>query len=331
MLRLPAFRYAAPTSLREALERLRRPAAAPLAGGTDLVCKLKRRQRLPEALVDLRRVEALRGIKPVARGLSLGASATVSELAASELLAPWTALVEAARLVASPAIRNRATLGGNLCQDTRCCFNDQTEGWRRGLDACLKAGGEVCHAAPASERCRAVFSGDIATALIALRARVRLASLTGERVEALEDLYQDDGAAGLRKDPGELVVEVVLEGPPPESRYLKLRRRDAFDFPALGAGVAVRRAPDSGRVAEARIVLGGVASCPMLAAEAGLSLLGRALDEAAIRRAAALAAQAARPLGNNDFAPGYRKRMAGVFVARALRSLADPGSTEERS
>lgn len=316
------FEVVEPRSLREAARALREPGARLLAGGTDLVPKLKRGQLEARRLVDLRLVPGLSGARAFGSGLWIGSSTTVGELAESRRVEPYTALVEAARSVGTPAIRSRATLGGNLCLDMRCRFFDQSRFWREALGGCLKAPGRssACRVAPRAKTCLAALSGDLPTALVALGARVRLFGLRGERELPLEGLYAGDGVEPLAKRADELVTAVVLPGAAPRSTYLKLRRRGSFDFGSLGAAVALR--VEDGLAAGARIALGGVGPSPVLCDEAARSLEGRTVDAATAGSAAALAARRARPVDNLDFSPSYRRAMASALVFRALRRLA---------
>ena len=327
MMRLPRFRYLAPRSLDEATLTLADlgPEAAPLAGGTDLLPNMKRRQQTPATVVGLRGVPDLRAREgDPSRGLTLGAMTRLSELVGDgALCATWPALARAASLVATPPLRNMATLGGNLCLDTRCSYYDQSHEWRQAIGFCMKKDGEVCWVAPGSPRCWAVSSSDTAPVLCALGAEVTLRSRDGERRIPVGELFADDGMRHLARRPDELLTTVHLPPPAPGERatYLKLRRRGSFDFPVLGVAARVRL--DAGGVVEAaRIVLGGVGSRPHEAREAAEFLVGRRLaDEEVVREAARLASQVAKPLQNTDFALGWRKQAAREYAARALREL----------
>jgi 4-hydroxybenzoyl-CoA reductase subunit beta len=175
--------------------------------------------------------------------------------------------------------------------------------------------------ATSSPRCWAVSSTDTAPALIALGARVTLVSADGDREIPLEELYADDGMAYLTKRPDEIltVVQLAPADPAWRSTYWKLRRRGSFDFPVLGVAVALRYA-DSGEVTEARLVLGAVASRPVLVPEAS-SLIGRPLSDGAIESLAEAAAGHATPLDNTDLYYAWRKKMVRHYVAGALKEL----------
>jgi 4-hydroxybenzoyl-CoA reductase subunit beta len=323
MMRLPHFRYAAPSSLEEAVDLL---AARPgetmvLAGGTDLLPNMKRRQQVPRTLVGLRGIASLRNVRN-GDGLALGAGLTLTEvLRDTRVRDGYLGLWQAASQVATPHLRNMGTLGGNLCLDTRCNYYDQNYEWRKAIDFCMKKDGEICWVAPSSQRCLAVSSTDTAPALISLGARVSLRSAGGERVVDLADLYRNDGIEYLTRRPDEILTEVRLGSPAGlRSTYWKLRRRGSFDFPVLSVAASVRLGAD-GSVAEARIVLGSVSSKPVLASAASGHLAGKPLSDGAIAQAADLASEPSRPMDNTDFTLHWRKRVTREFVTYALREL----------
>lgn len=334
MLRLPEFSYVAAQTVTEAVAALAEygPGAIPIAGGTDLVPNLKRRQFPVQALVSLQGIRELHGIRGAEDGgLVIGALTTLREVAGRpDVRAAYPALSEAVAQVATPAIRSAATLGGNLLVDTRCQYYNQVDDWREALGHCMKYDRNApCRVAPNSKRCLAVSPSDTAPALIALGARVRLNSPSGGREIPLADLYQDDGINYTTRARDEILTEVRL--PPPgglRSTYLKLRRRGAFDFPILGVAAAMA-VTEIGTIVQARLVLGAAGSHPILVPEAE-DLAGKPLDEAAITAVARAAAQRAKPMDNADLTIGYRKRMAQVFTVRALRKLAwgEPGAAQ---
>lgn len=326
MLRLPEFTYVRAQTVAEAVEALARygTGAAVIAGGTDVVPALKRRQFPVQVLVSLAGISALRGVQEQSDGgLAIGALTTLSDVAAHPAIrSGYTALAEAAALVATPAIRNRATIGGNLLLDTRCTYYNQTESWREALGRCLKCDASApCRVAPGSDRCLAVSASDTAPALIALDARVRLQGPDGTREVPLARFYRNDGITYCQRRPDEVLTAVLL--PPPDglrSTYLKLRRRQSFDFPILGVAAALRLAPD-GKADDVRVALGAVASMPILVAEAGT--LGAVTAET-VAPLAKVAARLAKPMDNADLTLAYRKRMASVLTQRALLHLVQP-------
>ena len=351
MMRLPKFHYRAPASLAEACAVLagEGPDAMILAGGTDLLPNMKRRQQQPKTLVSLARVAEVRADSTSPGGLSLGAAHTLDVVSTHALVrGTYGALQKAASLVATPLIRNQATLGGNLCVDTRCMYYNQNAEWRRAIDNCMKAPvatggvftnelyvlgsaerqnksgderGSICWVAPGSPRCWAVSSSDSAPALVALGAEVVLVSKAGERRIPLSQLYNNDGMAYLTKRPDEILSQVIL--PSAEgwtSTYWKLRRRGSFDFPVLGVGAALKRNA-KGDVEAARVVLGAVASYPVLVEKAAEALIGGPLTDERIAAAADAAVKLSKPLDNTDFSIGWRKSVTRTYVEGALKEL----------
>jgi 4-hydroxybenzoyl-CoA reductase subunit beta len=330
-MRLPPFSYLAPRTSREAVRMLADagPAGAVVAGGTDLYPNMKRRHQRPTTLVALRRVAELRGTSVAPDGsLRIGPAATLSALERTpSVRRARPALYEAIHSISTPVLRNMGTIGGNVLLDTRCNYYDQNHEWRRAVNFCLKCDGDTCWVAPGSDRCWAVQSSDTAPVLCALEARVRLVSPRGEREIPIESLYRDDGIRWLDKAPDELLTDVLL--PPPDgvrATYGKLRRRGAFDFPVLGAAVALTLDGDPAAkvVKSARIFLGGLGSAPVRARDAETSLVGKRLtDGDALRAASDLAWKPAKPLDNTDFEHAWRKKMVKVYVRRALERLRD--------
>jgi 4-hydroxybenzoyl-CoA reductase subunit beta len=291
---------------------------------------MKRRQQVPRVLVGLRSVAEIRAARN-GTGLTLGAGMTLTEVARDcRIRHAYAALWQAVAQIATPHLRNMGTLGGNLCLDTRCNYYDQSLEWRKSIDFCMKKDGKTCWVAVSSPKCLAVSSTDSAPALAALGARVRLVSAEGERALPALDLFRNDGIDYLTRRPGEVLAEVILDAPGGwRSTYWKLRRRGSFDFPVLSVAAAARFG-DRGVVEEARIVLGAVASAPLLAEAAGAALVGRRLDDAAIDEAAARAFDVAKPMDNTDFALHWRKRVTREFVGYALRELRGDDMRETR-
>ncbi len=324
MMRLTPFEYVAPKTLGESARLLadHGPRAMVVAGGTDLFPNMKRRQQTPEVVVGLRAVRELGGISAAPDGsLRIGPMTSLERVATDPTVREnAAALASAAGLVSTPHLRRMGTIGGNLCLDTRCNYYDQSYAWRKSIDFCMKKDGPICWVAPSSPRCWAVSSSDTAPVVVALGGRLRLVSAAGERLVDAAEFFNDDGIGYLTKRPDEILAEVVL--PPRDgvvSTYWKLRRRGSFDFPVLGVAVALRR--DDGVVRDVRIVLGAVGSSPVLTTEAAALMEGQQPAPELIDEVAALAWKSARPLDNTDLNYAWRKRMARVYVRRALREV----------
>ncbi len=327
MMRLPPFRYLAPSEAREAARMLsdHGPEAMPVAGGTDLYPNMKRRQFEPKVLVGLRGLGGLRELKgSPKKGIEIGGLLTLTEIAESDmLLSGYPALARSAGLVSSPILRNMGTIGGNLCIDTRCNYYNQNFEWREAIHFCMKKDGDICWVAPGSKRCWAIASSDTAPVFMALEAEVTLVGPEGERRIRVGDLYKQDGIDYTTKRPDEVLSKIHV--PPVDgtrATYLKLRRRGSIDFPIVGVAAALKTVSD-GTVEKARIVLTAVESAPVEATKAEQMLVGQKLTTELIQEAAAAAYRPARPLDNTDLTHDYRKKMARVYVARALQELSE--------
>ena len=332
MMRLPQFRYFAPGTLEEAAGIMagEGPSASLLAGGTDLLPKLKRGQQEPAALVSLSKIGHLREMRN-GKGLTLGAGVSLGEIVAVPAICEnYRALWQAASQVATPQIRNVGTVGGNLCVDTRCTYHDQSHDWRKAIGFCIKQDGETCWASPTSDRCWAVSSSDTAPALTALGAEIRLVSAGGERILPLEDFYCDDGAAHLTRRPDEILAEIIL---PPgkgwKSTYWKLRRRGAYDFPIASVAAAVATDGD-GTVTAARLYLGAIVSGFIACRDAESLLVGSKLTDELIDEASKLAGATARPKENTDAPAYWRRRMVVPMTTWALKELRGDDMRDQR-
>ena len=330
MMRLPRFSYRGARTVDEACALLAEfgPRALPVAGGTDLYANMKQRLFTPEVVVGLRPIRALHGLERTpGGGLRIGALTTLTAIAEHpDIRRSYAALAEAALSVSTPQLRNMGTIGGNVCVDTRCNYYNQNADWRKALGYCMKKDGDVCRVALSSPKCVAVNSSDTAPALIALSARLNLASAQGARVISFEEFYRNDGMFAWEKRPGEIVTSIDL---PPAARglssaYLKLRLRNAFDFPILGVAAVVSR-DDGGVCTDARVVVNAVASRPLVASGVREILVGTRLEAQALEAAAEAAYAVAKPLDNTSASIPYRKRMVRVFARRALDRAASPG------
>ena len=323
MLTLPKFAWSRPATLDEALAIL---AAHPgeclvVAGGTDVVPNLKHRLHEPKRIVHLGGVAELRGITMGADGLTVGALATLTELAThADVRRLLPGLAGAAGAVASPQIRNMGTVGGNLGLDTRCTYYNQTFFWREALGFCLKKDGTRCHVVPQGKRCVAAHSSDVAPVWIALGASVEIASAGGaRRTIEVDAFFVGDGVHNNVLQPGELVTRVRVPAASLGQRtaYRKLRPRAAIDFPMLSVAVAGALAGD-GTVASLRVVVSALGAKPKLVGSLDALAVGRRWDAALAEAVAAAAHKQCHPLPNVPYDTDWRRDMVPVFVKRAL-------------
>ncbi len=319
-LPMPIFALARPRDVEAAIAARGQEASSLfLAGGTDLIVNLRHGLEQPKLLIDLSAIAELHELTNTETGLHIGACTSLAVLAeAPELHDRYSAVAEAAAVVAGPATRSLATVGGNLCLQTRCIYYNQSEWWRQSNNYCLKHQGSTCHVAPQGQHCHAAFSGDLAAALIVLDAEVEIAGKMQRRRIKLADLYREDGRAHLALDAEEVLVAVHLPPGPPPSTYAKVRVRGAIDFPLAGVGVAL--AAENDRIVLLRVALTGTNSRPFLL-QGTEALLGHALDTDALQHLDSLVQKQVQPMRTTTASAHYRRLAAAALVRRLASAL----------
>lgn len=320
-MRLPAFEYASPASLQEAVNLLGQAAgqARVLAGGTDLLPAMKRRGISAGLLVNIKGIAGLKEISANEDGsTTIGAAVSVNEVAG---LTAWPALAQAASRVAAWTLRHMGTAGGNLLVDNRCWYYNRSKEWWRGKEPCFKRGGARCYAFPSGRQCRAAASSDLAPALVAIGARVKVQSASGGRLLAVEDLYRADGAAPHTLEPGEILTHILLPPCPAGtgSAFIKLARRQTLDFALVNVAAVISLGPDGRTCQRASAAVSGsvVAPTPLPVKQ----LEGREITPGLL---AEVAAEAVKGLGfithtgALDVPASYRRQVAGVLLRRCL-------------
>jgi len=327
MLRLPPFRLHRPDTVADAVALLAEhgPEALPMAGGTDLVPNMKHRLFEPAHVVSLNGIEPLDEVGAHDGQLVVGATVTLADLSMHAVVRQWfPSLAEAAGLVAGPQIRNRATMGGNLCLDTRCTYYNQTRFWRQSLGYCLKKEGTVCHVTRVGRKCVAAHSADTPPVLMTLSAEVDLVGPQGERSLPVRDFFLADGIRNTRREPGELVVRIRIPRPAPSLRtsYRKLRQRKAIDFPLLSVAVSADLEEDRTVQAISGVVT-GLGSRPRELTGWDDLAVGHRLDEDLVDALCQRAHRQCHPLENIIVDPDWRRAMVPVYVRKALRDLVE--------
>jgi 4-hydroxybenzoyl-CoA reductase subunit beta len=325
VLRLPPFRYHRPDSLDEARELLDRHGeeAMVIAGGTDLVPNMKHRLFEPSHLISLRGLPELTGVEERKGWIDIGALETLSALSTHPVVRlRLPSLARAAGLVAGPQIRNSATLGGNLCLDTRCTYYNQTEFWRKALGCCLKKDGSVCHVTRVGKKCVAAHSADTPPVLMVLGAEVELSGPAGTRQVPVRDFFVTDGIRNTVREPGEILTRVRVPAPSASlaTAYRKLRVRGAIDFPLLSIAVGATFRED-GTVGTMSGVVSGLGARPRDLTGWTELAVGSLLDQELIEALADRAHAQCHPLENMIVDPDWRREMVRVEVARALGEL----------
>ena len=321
-MRLPPFQYLAPRTVAEALETMARHKGKVkiVAGGTDVMNRLRQRLLNPDYVMSLKGVAGLSGMKRNKGELMIAAGTTLLDIGeAPEIRQFFQAIAESAGLVAAPPIQNVATLGGNLLQDTRCLFYNQSPLVRQAAAPCVKRGGRTCAAVKGGRRCASVYQGDMAPSLIAFDARAVLRRDGGTRTIPVASLFSGIGVRPFTIEVDEILTHIIVPIPKGAygASYQKLRLRQGLEYPLISSAVFVGLSK-KGLIDRARVVVGAAGPAPILAEKAAASLIGKRPGEAEIEEAADHAQRAARPADNLALPGEYRKKMIKVFAKRAI-------------
>lgn len=323
-MKLPKFQYIAPKSTKEASSLLKEHGekAMAVAGGSDLLVNLKNRLKSPEYLIDLKAIPKLDKVTfSKSEGLTIGAMATLRDLIENPVVREnYPVLVQAAEAVGTPSLQYMGTVAGNLCLDNRCYYYNQSPLWHAGRDACFKLGGKVCYVVKGSKVCYSTYCGDTAPALLVLGAKIKVADPVRSKTMPLQDLYSGDGKNPNTLKAGQFITEITV--PPPAgktgSAYMKLRRRQAIDFPLLGVAVNIQLDGKGKTCAGASIALTAAERKPILIAEAS-KLKGKSLSDGAVAEVLEAATNQAHPLDNLlGLPPSYRKQMVKIYLKRTI-------------
>jgi 4-hydroxybenzoyl-CoA reductase subunit beta len=316
---LPDFELHSPRTLKEALALARRHLNDfdYVAGGTDLLQNYKNRLNCRRNLISLSDLEgaSLREIGPG----RIGALATLMGIEESRSVHP--AVRETAAVVASPLVRQSATLGGNLLVETRCFWFNQSAFWRDAKGGCMKEGRSACLVVPQEEICYATYSGDMAGILIPLGASVHLEGLEGGRDVPLSSFFAHDGIRKNVTQKGEIITHLSIpEGARQlKAGYRKLRIRDSFDYPSLGVSAALRMG--KGKLEELHVCVNAVATTPLVFDDLAAGFVGRPFGNPEIERLSEEVTACCQPYKNVALSPVYRRAMIGVFLKRLLTEL----------
>ncbi len=317
---LPQFKLLHPDTVSEVIAALEADNTARIcAGGTDLVVNMRRGLVEAKTLVDISRISELQSVAISKSGLTIGAGVVLRDLAEnSEIAKAYPAISEAAQAIAGPGHREVATVGGNLCLDTRCLYYNQSHWWRKSNDFCLKYRGDICHVAPKGNRCRAAFSGDLAPALMVLGAEVDIVGQDGLRRVPLADFYFEDGADYIALQPGEILTAVHVPASEMKSTYGKIRIRGSIDFPLAGVAVACQ-ALESG-AHRFTLAVTGTNSRPVMV-EAPAELAPGDDRDTYFDDLKKSVQKAVSPVRTSTTAPHYRRLSVSALAVRLARGL----------
>jgi 4-hydroxybenzoyl-CoA reductase subunit beta len=319
---LPEFTHFEPTNIQEACLLLEqyRDRAKIIAGGTDLLNLMRNRLVEPEFVVDIKRLSELKKLRlDRQHGLVIGSACTLSDLINSSVIkenAPL--LVEAAKAVAAPPLQNMATIGGNVCLNTRCFFYNQSKPWRSSRPLCFKAGGATCHAVKNSKRCYSVFQADAACALVALNAQLRVVNTNGERFISISEFYTGKGESPNRLKPMEILAEIIIPITGNQiGNYQKLSSRNALDYPEAGVAVTLSCGAKE-HIEDAKIAVNALAPRPVEIKTVSEALIGCRLSQKLIDGITQERFKGFHAVNNTGMAPEYRKKMIKVLIKRSL-------------
>lgn len=321
-MHMPPFKYVAPKTVARAVAA-QTTSGKYLAGGTDLFVALKERAAAADPLVDLNGISRLKGIRrdQKTKEMRVGAMTTLTQLAENPVVREnFPVINQTVELVSTFQLRNMGTLGGNLCLDTRCTYYNQTSFLKLRWEPCLKIGGKLCHVVKGKKTCHAVYSGDMASLLIALGARVRVTGLRRKNEINLKRFFTGSGIKPNILKYNEILTEVVLP-PLPEysaASYRKLRLRDTIDFPILGVAVFIQLEDRDGKCRNVRLVMGAVGPAPVVVEAAPILMRGKHITSKRIAAVSKAARKMAHPVDNTASSPGYRREMIPLFIRNAF-------------
>jgi len=316
-VRLPKFEYLQPRSIAEAASMLQnKPTAKILAGGTDLLVNMKHRVEVPPVVVNIKSISGLNYIRHDNGDVRIGALTPLKRIYQTPFIAEnLPALARAASFVGSFHHQTMGTMAGNLCQQNRCKYYNQSQWWRSARPTCFKAGGEICHVVNKKETCYSSYCGDTAPALLVMNARVVLQEAGESREIPLEEFFSGDGKAPLNLRNGEILSEIIIpaEAANGESSYTKYANRESIDFPIVGTAFYA-----SAEKKEYRVAFTAVDKNPLRGRQLEAFLDGKDLSRAIVEEASDLASKEAAPVKNSIFSPGHKRKMMGILFQSAV-------------
>jgi len=336
---LPEHQYVKATSLEDCLGRLQdgqrddksdretgirpgiRPGIRVVAGGTDVIFNMRLKLFQPDVALSIRNLECLQQVEELpGGGLRIGAGCTLASLEKHPLITVrFPALAAAIQAVASTHVRNMATLGGNICLDTRCWYTNNSEQWREGLAGCFKTDGQLCHVIKSSTMCHAINNADTPVALIMLGAVLTLQSAGSSRAVPIAEFYRRDGLKHTVMKPDEILTHVEVPKVSARTTFIKIAPRIGMDFSL--AAVAARAGGTGLQASDVAIVLGSLTTAPVFLHEPARTAEAGGLSDESIERAVEQVRVELGELTNLYGRPGYKKHLANVLVRRALEDL----------
>jgi 4-hydroxybenzoyl-CoA reductase subunit beta len=322
-MRMQSFVCLEPKTLKEALMTLSdsKEKIKILSGGTEIVALMKLHLIQPQYVMSLKKLTNLKGIQKKEKQINIGASTTLTEVIESPLMKSlFRGIVEAASSVAAPQIQNIATVAGNILQDSRCLFYNQSELVRGGLEPCFKLKGHLCRAVKGAKRCFSVYQGDLAPILMAYKAKAKLEKKGGARTVSISELFSGNGKQPINIEKDEILTKIIL--PLPKNRtgssYQKLRMRGSIDYP-LASAASVAYFDENGSIMDVRVVVGAAGPSPKIVPMTTFGK-GRVINGEFIDNVAQAAYKIAETVNNQPLPGLYRRKIIKVLTKRALNN-----------
>jgi len=323
-VRLPNFDYVEPKTIREASSVLdAEPEAKILAGGTDLLVNMKHRVETPSVVVNIKGISNLDFIEKKNGAIAIGALASLKSVYKNPLIKKkLPALSRAASSVGSYHHQTMGTIGGNICQQNRCKYFNQSRWWRSSRPLCFKAGGETCYVANRKDICYSSYCGDVAPALLVLNATVILENKINSRGIPLEGLFSGNGKAPLDLQSGEILTHIIIpeEASDEFSIYMKFANRESLDFPIAGMALWA-----SVKKKTFRVSFTGVDRRPFRAKRVEDFLEGKDLTEETLEEVVGLASKEVTLVKTSIHRPSYKKKIMGLLLKKAFKEASRRG------
>jgi 4-hydroxybenzoyl-CoA reductase subunit beta len=293
------------------------PSAKILAGGTDLLVNMKHGAEVPSVLANIKKISGLDFIRQDNGAIRIGALTPLKKIYKTPLVTEkFPALASAASSVGSYHHQTMGTIGGNICQQNRCKYFNQSQWWRSIREPCFKVGGEICHVVNKKKICYSSYCGDMAPLLLVVNAKVILESKGDSREILLQSLFSGNGKAPLDTKRGEILTEIVIPVDALDgfSIYVKFASRESIDFPIVGTAFWA-----SMERKEYRVSFTAVDRKPLRAQNIENVLKGKDLSEEIVGEVAGLASQEATPVKSSIYSPSYQRRIMELLLQSTLK------------
>jgi 4-hydroxybenzoyl-CoA reductase beta subunit len=321
-MHLPKFEYFQPSTVEDAIHLLeiQKSGARLAAGGTDLYPRMKYGLTRPEAIISLRDIPVTPPTLSQDGILNLDAFMPIKDVVSSRVILDNAPLLsEAAGRVASEEIRVMATLGGNLCQESRCLYYNQGHSFQF-IEPCFKRGGDLCYFVPKGKKCLAVYMSDTAPALMCLNAKVNILGSGGERQIPIEDIYSGDAKRPLEIGPTEILSQINIAKLTGSAgwAYKKFSLRGGVEFAGVGVATVLQMGDGKKVCEQAGITVGAIAASPLRASNAESLLTGKEITDSLLKEAAKVAAEEIKVVPHHGYSRPYLQEILRVQTGRAL-------------